>query len=1022
MALGALASMTATAQTPALLSNGPVSNGPVSIGTVSGSPSLLTATSSSPARLLAQWREDHGSGWRMRTNSQTGTLEMLFGANAQSPFEPNTSVPEDWFALARYWAQESYQMHGIEDAELVNPRFRYLPLAMGNTTDKITVRFEQVVAGVPVEHAALNVLFDTQGRLLSIHVTGAPSVEDAGAQPLINAGFANLIAARAFEKEFGLAPTSQGNERLVHAWIDAGETREWQLCWQVEANFDGPNPIGRKYTIDALGRNVLKSSSTIHNFDVFGTVRANATPGTAADSGSNPPTPIVIPRTRVSSSAGTVETDRDGNFNFAGVNTALDLTVDYFGEFTDIRNSSGADYTITFNNVQPGIQNDLLANASPSQNDTAQANTQIHINVLRDYIRDRFPTDNTAEFRARANVNIGSNCNAFYNGSSVNFYTSGGGCNNTAFSTVVAHEMGHWLNQLYGTGNGGDGMGEGNADVFAMYAYDTPVVGSGFSTGGGAIRTGTNTRQFCGDANPGCYGGVHTDGQVWMGAAWKVRTNLNTSLGNAQGDMVADSLFLGWMNSFNQTGIRSIIETQWLTLDDDNGNIDDGTPNFSAIDDGFRVQGFPGFDLPFVTVSDVSIIADTADDSSPFPLSAIALANLGTTLTNVEVIYSVNGASAQSAPLSSAGGSVFDGSIPSQMSPSVVRYFVRATDDQGNSDEFPEGGLSAAITFSVGTLVPISVTSFEQPAGWTAGAAGDDATTGIWTRGNPVGTAAQPENDNTPTGTNCWFTGQGTQGGSVGANDVDGGRTTLLSPVFDAGSAQVLNLSYARWYSNDEGGAPNADVFDVDVSNDGGTSWVRVERVGPSGADTEGGWLTASYDLALIVTPSANMRVRFVASDENTGSIVEAAIDDVSIVSLEPSIPLPTRYCDTTVNSTGLVGMIGSAGSQRISDNNFRLVASGLPAGQFGLFFFGPDQVNEALPGTLGRLCVGGTIVRLPIIQASAVFGSADYALDFTGSTPESAITAGSVFNFQLWFRDIGSSNTTDALSVEFRQ
>ena len=171
LALGAFASMTATAQTPV--------SGPQG----SGQSSEIT---SSPQRLLEQWREDHGAGWRMLTNPKTGTMEMLFGSNAQSPFEPNTSVPEDWFAIARYWAQETYQMHGIEDVELTSPSFRYLPLAMGNTTDKVSVRFEQVVAGVPVEQSAFNVLFDTQGRLLSIHTTGAPSVEDKGVKPLIN--------------------------------------------------------------------------------------------------------------------------------------------------------------------------------------------------------------------------------------------------------------------------------------------------------------------------------------------------------------------------------------------------------------------------------------------------------------------------------------------------------------------------------------------------------------------------------------------------------------------------------------------------------------------------------------------------------------------------------------------------------------------------------------------------------------------------------------------------------------------
>ena len=50
---------------------------------------------------------------------------------------------------------------------------------------------------------------------------------------------------------------------------------------------------------------------------------------------------------------------------------------------------------------------------------------------------------------------------------------------------------------------------------------------------------------------------------------------------------IADALFINWMNAYNQTEIRSVIETQWLTLDDDDGNIDNGTPHYPEINQGF---------------------------------------------------------------------------------------------------------------------------------------------------------------------------------------------------------------------------------------------------------------------------------------------------------------------------------------------------------------------------------------------------------------------------------------------------
>lgn len=988
-----------------------------------------TEFTASPTRLLADWRADHGDSWRLLTNQRTGTVEMLFGGRANSPFEPDTNEPAAWFTLARYWVEQTYQMHGVESDQLVEERFRFMPLGQVNSTDKITVRFEQVVNGVPVEDGAVNVLFDTSGRLLSVHSTAAPTLTHPGGKPTTGAGFAALVAARAFKDEFGVQPNQMGEARLVHAHSERGEVKTWDLAWEIDATFDNgeDQPLGRRYSIDATGRDVLKSENTIHNFDVFGTIRANATPGLTADRAANPPTPITMPRTRITSSAGTVETDRDGNFNITGVNTPIDLTVDYFGEFTNVNNDTGADYSITFQGVQPNQQNDLLMNPSPSQALTSQANAQLHINVLRDYIRDTFPTDPTADFRATANVNLSSNCNAFFNGSSTNYYTAGGGCNNTAFSTVVAHEMGHWLNQRYGTGNGNDGMGEGNADVFAMYCYDDSVVGRFFTTGGGSVRNGTNTRQFCGDNNSGCYNGVHANGEVWMGAAWKVRVNLNSSLGNAAGDMAADSLFLGWLNSYNQTQIRSIIETQWLTLDDDDGNINNGTPNYAAIDQGFTAQGFPGVELELITISDVTALGDTPDETGPYVVEADIISNFGGALTGAELRYRVNGVGGFiSTPMSNTVGDTFAAGIPGQISPSRVEYYVNATESGGTDKSFPEGGESSPLTFRVGDITPIIVTEFEAGAdGFVGGAPGDTATTGQWTLGNPIGTAAQSEDDHTAVGVNCWFTGQGSPGGSLGENDVDGGITTLLSPVFDASGLNSVEVSYWRWYSNTTGASPNADIFEVEVSADGGATWVDVETVGPTGAGTDGGWIQASFELASIVTPTSSMQLRFIASDLGNGSIVEAAIDDIEIVGLGSSIPDPVRYCTANPNSTGLATRIDFNGSVRISDDDFFLTASNMPSSSFGLFFFGDQQAQTPISGSQGILCVGGTQFRLPPVQADSLLGIAFYQVDFTSpSTNGQQILGGSTWNFQMWHRDASggqvTSNTSDALQISF--
>jgi len=179
----------------------------------------------------------------------------------------------------------------------------------------------------------------------------------------------------------------------------------------------------------------------------------------------------------------------------------------------------------------------------------------------------------------------------------------------------------------------------------------------------------------------------------------------------------------------------------------------------------------------------------------------------------------------------------------------------------------------------------------EADTGWTVGAAGDGATEGIGTRGDPIGTDAQTEVDYTPTpGTDCFFKGQGPVDANIGDNDVDGGATTLISPRLNLTGARKATVSYWRWYHNsyrqvdgDEGNGPNEDVLAVWISDDDGISWVPVETVGPSGPETAGGWFLHAFDAGELIELTDRVRLRFVASDTGNLSIVEAGVDDLRV-------------------------------------------------------------------------------------------------------------------------------------------
>jgi len=462
----------------------------------------------------------------------------------------------------------------------------------------------------------VNLLFAANGTLLSVHSTGLPHLAGFSTTPSLTAAEASTIASREFTARTGVAATaSSAAELVIDQHLEHGR-RSARLAFEINELWetDGIDPQGFTYWIDAHDGSVLRSATSVHHFDVTGTVSAISTPGLKPDEASNPSTALPVPYLKVTSSAGTVFTDANGNFTYPGVNAPLSCTFTFTaGQRVNVSNQAGSNYTLT-QTLQPNQANAVTMNPATDPLVTAQANSMRFIANTSNFIHSINPTDTHADFSALAKPNQSQTCNAFFDGSSVNFFKAGGGCVNSAYSTVCNHEFGHWMNQLYGTGNGSDGMGEGNADVWSEYIYDTPIIGADFLGPGQNIRTGLNTRPFCGDAHPACYGEVHTDGEVWMGAAWKVRANLQAVNGDAMGGMIADNLFLGWMNSYNQTQIKSIIETQWLTLDDDDANLANGTPHYTQIDAAFRTQGFPGVDITCPTPATFCTSAPNSSD------------------------------------------------------------------------------------------------------------------------------------------------------------------------------------------------------------------------------------------------------------------------------------------------------------------------------------------------------------------------------------------------------------------------
>jgi len=169
---------------------------------------------------------------------------------------------------------------------------------------------------------------------------------------------------------------------------------------------------------------------------------------------------------------------------------------------------------------------------------------------------------------------------------------------------------------------------------------------------------------------------------------------------------------------------------------------------------------------------------------------------------------------------------------------------------------------------------------FETASGWTVNPSGTDtATLGTWERGDPEATdsSGPKQLGTTVSGTNDLVTAR-LAGSSAGANDVDGGTTSVRSPAIALPSTGTLTLS-CSWYLGHGSNATSADFFRISVVTASGTT--VLSTTAGAATDRDAVWSTASLNL----TPYAGQSVQilFEAADAATASLVEAGVDNVTV-------------------------------------------------------------------------------------------------------------------------------------------
>src|SRR5215813_8956984 len=170
---------------------------------------------------------------------------------------------------------------------------------------------------------------------------------------------------------------------------------------------------------------------------------------------------------------------------------------------------------------------------------------------------------------------------------------------------------------------------------------------------------------------------------------------------------------------------------------------------------------------------------------------------------------------------------------------------------------------------------------FETSQGWTTNPNGTDtATTGQWARANPEDTNSNgtKQQGTTVSGVNDLVTGP-LAGASAGANDIDGGVTSIQSPAITLQGGTNFTLTFSYYLAHGTNSS-TADFFRVRIV--AGSAVTTVFQELGSTANVNAAFTTATVDLSQFA--GQTIRILIEAADNAGPSLVEAAVDDVRIM------------------------------------------------------------------------------------------------------------------------------------------
>ena len=525
----------------------------------------------------------------------------------------------------RGFVQANSQLLQIDIFELADPG----KVTVNQDGTSIQIYVPRVFAGVPVRGSYLTATINHGNLILfgtnnwgDINVSTAPRIPEDAAQAVAQNHVEPFPVSGSWGKsELVLVPIARGQGL---SGVSVGLGYDHRLAWVIRPAFDGDL---RHYEalVDAQTGQVLSFEDTNQYVaterKVVGGVYPVSNDGVPPDGVEQAawPMPFDIVQTPV----GPVTTDAGGNLPAP---VEGNITSSLSGQFVNINDNCGAISLTSAGDIDFGSSGgtDCSTPGFGGAGNTHASRTGFYeLNRIIEMGQGQLPANAWLQQQLTSNMNLNQTCNAFWRPAdgTVNFFRSGGGCNNTGeIAGVFDHEWGHGLDDNDAVPTIAGPSGEGIADIYAALRLNTSCIGRNFRATvcggfGDPCLTCTGVRDIdylqrqSGQphdyswSNANCGGSVHCIGGVYSEAVWSLwKRELQgppySMDDNTSHELVTRLTYIGagatgtWFSGGPPNGgcAGSSGYMNYLAADDDNGNLNDGTPHMTAIFNAFNDQ------------------------------------------------------------------------------------------------------------------------------------------------------------------------------------------------------------------------------------------------------------------------------------------------------------------------------------------------------------------------------------------------------------------------------------------------